>query len=69
MRGSHVGQFTTTIVHQPLARAAIRACRLSVAGWACVMLGACAATPLIPYSADTPPLVLVPVPYQVAIMI
>ena len=31
---------------------------LVVAG--CVALGACAATPLIPYSADTPPLVLVP---------
>ena len=31
---------------------------LVVAG--CVALGACAATPLIPYSADTPPLVLAP---------
>ena len=64
MRGSHVSQFTTTIVpHQPLARAAIRVGRLSVAVFAYVMLGACAAKPLMPYSADTPPLVLVPTPY------
>ena len=44
MRGSHVSPFTTTLVpHQPLARAVIRVGRLSVAVWACVMLGACAA--------------------------
>ena len=59
MRGNHVGRkFATTLVpHRPLARAAIHLGRLSVAVFACVMLGACAAKPLMPYSADTPPLV------------
>jgi hypothetical protein len=64
MHRSHVGQFTTTLVpHQPLARAAIRVGRLSVAVFVCMLLGACATKPLMPYSADTPPLVLVPAPY------
>jgi hypothetical protein len=61
MHVSHVSQCTTTSVpHQHLARAVIHLGRLSVAVFLCVMLGACAAKPLIPYSADTPPLVLVP---------
>jgi hypothetical protein len=61
MRGSNVSPLTITIVpHQHLARAVIRIGRLSVVVFACVMLGACAAMPLMPYSADTPPLVLVP---------
>jgi hypothetical protein len=61
MRGSHVSQCTTTSVpHQHLANAVIHLGHLSVAVFLCVMLGACATKPLIPYSADTPPLVLVP---------
>jgi hypothetical protein len=44
--------------------AALNACRricvVLAAMTACVLFGACATTPLIPYSADTPPLVLVP---------
>ncbi len=38
-------------------------CKLTIllaAGAVCVMLAACAAKPLVPYSTDTPPLVLVP---------
>ena len=62
MRASNVSQLTTTIVpHQPLAHAVIHLSRLSVAVFLCVMLSACATKPLIPYSADTPPLILVPV--------
>jgi hypothetical protein len=61
MRASNASQFTTTSVpHQHLARAVIHLGRLSVAVFLCVVLGACAAKPLIPYSSDTPPLVLVP---------
>jgi hypothetical protein len=37
-----------------------RAAVASLAVAACVALGACAAPPLMPYSADTPPLVLAP---------
>jgi hypothetical protein len=61
MRASNASQLTTTIgPHQHLANAVIHLGRLSVAVFLCVMLGACATKPLIPYSADTPPLVLVP---------
>jgi hypothetical protein len=48
------------VPHQHLIQAVIRVGRLAVAVFFCVMLDACAAKPLIPYSADTPPLVLVP---------
>lgn len=40
-----------------------RSCHVSmvpIAAWACLMLAACASEPLVPYSADTPPLALVP---------
>jgi hypothetical protein len=64
MRGSNVSQCTTTIVpHQHLARAMVRVGRLSVTVLLCVMLGACATAPLMPYSAETPPLALVPTTY------
>ena len=68
MRGSHVSQLTTasgvTITpHQRLAHAVLRVGRLSVAVFGCVMLGACAAKPLMPYAASTPPLALVPATY------
>ena len=42
---------------RPLIEAYVAAVSLVAA---CVTLGGCAATPLIPYSADTPPLVLAP---------
>ena len=38
----------------------IRMTAVSLVVAVCVALEACAATPLIPYSADTPPLVLAP---------
>jgi len=38
----------------------VGASRRALAAAACAVLGACASEPLIPYSADTPPLVLVP---------
>ena len=64
MRASQVSQLTTAIArHQHLVRAVVRVGCLSVAVFACVILAACTAKPLIPYSADTPPLVLVPAPY------
>lgn len=40
-----------------------RSCLVSmvpIAAWACLMLAACASEPLVPYSTDTPPLVLAP---------
>jgi hypothetical protein len=37
-----------------------RACSALAAMTACVLLGACATKPLIPYSTDTPPMILVP---------
>ena len=43
---------------RPFIKSHVAAILLVVA--ACVTLGACAATPLTPYSADTPPLVLAP---------
>jgi hypothetical protein len=65
MRGTNVSHLATAgeaaIAHRRHpARAAVRFGRLLVAVCLCVMLGACATTPLMPYSADTPPLILVP---------
>src|SRR5215510_3694920 len=68
MPGSHVRHRTSTshaaiTPHQHLSRAVIRAGGLSVAVLVCVMFSACATKPLMPYSASTPPLVLVPATY------
>ena len=63
MRGSHVSHSDHDRASPAPGPCGIRVGRLSVAVFACIMLGACSAKPLMPYSADTPPLVLVPAPY------